>query len=95
MCENICNSTIPSPPNPYNLRCLQINLHHSKLASANLAQIVLDLSIDVVLIQEPYAFSADTPVLSDIPPGFYAYHDLSSDHAYGAAILIRQSLVKN
>ena len=62
---------------------------------AKLAQIVLDLSIDVVLIQESYAFSADTPVLSDISLGIYAYHDLSSGNAYGAAILIRQSLVKN
>ena len=48
-----------------------------------------------MLIQESYAFSAGTPALSDIPPGFYANHDLSSDHAYGEAILIKQTLVQN
>ncbi len=72
---------------------MQINLHHCKLATANLAQLVLNLDIDAVLIQEPYAFSGQSPSLADAPPGFVAFHDLSADHAYGAAILLRQSLV--
>ena len=71
---------------------MQINLHHSKTAAANLAQIVLNLCIDVVLIQEPYAFSAPNPVLAEVPPGFTAFHDLSKNHAYGAAILVRDSV---
>ncbi len=52
-----------------NLRCLQINLHNSKLASANLSQLVLDLSIDIVLIQEPYAISGPSPTLANVPTG--------------------------
>jgi hypothetical protein len=73
-----------------NLRCLQINLHNSKLASANLSQLVLDLSIDIVLIQEPYAISGPSPTLANVSPRYAAFHALSSDHAYGAAILLRQ-----
>lgn len=76
---------------PKIIRCLQINLHHSRAASANAAQIALDLNVDVVLLQEPYAFSAPLPVIADTPQGFSAYHRLSADHAYGAAILVRDS----
>ncbi len=77
------------------LRCLQINLRHSKLASASLAQVAIDLAIDVVLVQEPCALSASRPLVSDIPPGFAAYHSLSSDHAYGSVILIRSSILND
>jgi hypothetical protein len=52
---------------------------------------VLDLDIDVVLIQEPYAYSAEIPVVANIPPGFSAFHHLSNDHAYGSVILIKDS----
>ncbi|EFX60931.1 hypothetical protein DAPPUDRAFT_274983 [Daphnia pulex] len=54
--------------------------------------IMLDLSIDIVLIQEPYAISGPSPTLANVPPGYAAFHALSSDHAYGAAILLRQSI---
>jgi endonuclease/exonuclease/phosphatase (EEP) superfamily protein YafD len=37
------------------LKCLQINLRHSRCAALNLSQLILDLDIDVILIQEPYA----------------------------------------
>ena len=77
-----------------NLNCLQINLHHSKLASASLSQVILDLSLDVILIQEPYAFTGHPPTLANVPAGFSAYHDLSSDHAYGSAIIVRDSVAK-
>jgi hypothetical protein len=53
---------------------------------------VLDLDIDVVLIQEPYAYSAEIPVVANIPPGFSAFHHLSNDHAYGSVILIKDSI---
>jgi hypothetical protein len=92
----MCNDSASSLPKnvlpPNRIRCILINLHHSKLASATLAQTVLDLDIDVVLIQEPYAYSAEIPVVANIPPGFSAFHHLSNDHAYGSVILIKDSI---
>ena len=38
------------------LNCMQINLRHSKAASANLSQLLLDINIHIALIQEPYAY---------------------------------------
>ncbi|KZR99528.1 Uncharacterized protein APZ42_004568, partial [Daphnia magna] len=73
-------------------KCLQINLRHSKLATASLSQVILENSVDVILIQEPYALFTPTPTLSDIPQGYVAFHALGSDHAYGAAILVKLSL---
>ncbi|EFX70869.1 hypothetical protein DAPPUDRAFT_256553 [Daphnia pulex] len=35
------------------------------------------------------------PVLANIPPGFSPFHQLSADHAYGTAILLRHFLSKN
>ena len=40
---------------PAPLKCFQINLRHSLSAALNLAQLIIDLDIDVVLIQEPFA----------------------------------------
>lgn len=77
------------------LRCLQINLRHSKNASTNLSQLILNLSIDVVLIQEPYAVPGPTPILPDIPKDFLIFHDLSKEHAYGAVILVRKSILRD
>lgn len=77
------------------MKCIQINLRHSKTASAALAQVLLDLNIDVALVQEPYAFSSTVPVLANIPSGFSSFHKLTSDHAYGTAILIRDSFSKS
>jgi hypothetical protein len=89
----MCNDSASSLPKnvlpPNRIRCIQINLHHSKLASATLAQTVLDLDNDVILIQEPYAYSAEIPVVANIPPGFLAFHYLSNDQAYGSVILIK------
>ncbi|EFX75998.1 hypothetical protein DAPPUDRAFT_107426 [Daphnia pulex] len=68
----MCNDSASSLPKnvlpPNRIRCIQINLHHSKLASATLAQTVLNLDIDVVLIQEPYAYPAEIPVVANILP---------------------------
>ncbi len=74
------------------LKCLQINLRHCKIASANLAQLILDLNIDLVLIQEPYAEQSNNPNPANIPPGYTSVHSLSMDHAYGAVILIKHHL---
>ena len=77
----------------HSLNCLQINLRHSKLASANLAQLLLDLNIDVALIQEPYAIQTSSGIsMSNVPDGYNSYHNLSADHAFGAAILAKKSL---
>ncbi len=76
------------------LRCLQINLRHSKLASLSLSQILLDFDIDIALLQEPYALTADPPQIANIPPGYSSHHLLSkNDHAFGAAILTRDSSI--
>ncbi len=83
------------PAVPCILTCIQINLRHSKTASSALAQVNLDLNIDVALIQETYAFSVTPPVLANIPPGFSPFHQLSADHAYGTAILLRDSQSKD
>jgi hypothetical protein len=56
-------------PPQYHLKCLQINLHHSKLAFLSLAHVVLDFDIDIVMIQKPYAYSATLPVVANIPHG--------------------------
>ena len=71
------------------LKCLQINLRHSKIASASLAQVIVDFDIDLVLIQEPYAFSATHPVIPNVPTGYSTFHALTKDHAYGSAIIAR------
>jgi hypothetical protein len=47
------------------------------------------------LIQEPYALCSPTPTLAHIPPGYIAFHSLSADHAYGAAILVKLSLANS
>lgn len=80
------------------LRCLQINLRHSKAAAQNLSQLILDLDIDVVLIQEPSA--SFSPLTSNIevkyvPVGYSSFHNLSSEHSFGAAIIAKSSLNAN
>ena len=79
--------------NPNRLfRCLQVNLRHSKVASASLAEVILENKFDVILIQEPYAKNSNSPAVSNIPPGYISFHSLSKDHAYGSAVLVRLSL---
>ena len=36
------------------IKCLQLNLQHSRVATANLTQIILQNNIDVAFVQEPY-----------------------------------------
>jgi hypothetical protein len=74
---------------PRRLKCIQINLPHSGLASTSLAQVILDFVVDIVFIQEPYVWPSFFPVVANALPGFSSYHQLSDDHAYGNAILMR------
>jgi hypothetical protein len=77
---------------PAPLKCFQINLRDSRSAALNLAQLIIDLDIDVVLIQEPFekvsSLSSSIEV-KFIPPGYASFHCLSSRHAFGSAIIIR------
>lgn len=69
---NLSQNSLSDPANfPNRLKCLQINLRHSSLASASLAQVILDFEIDIVLIQEPYALPTFTPVVANVPPVFH------------------------
>jgi endonuclease/exonuclease/phosphatase family metal-dependent hydrolase len=44
--------------NPLNqtvkLKCLQVNLQHSRVATSNLTQVIQQYNIDIVFLQEPY-----------------------------------------
>jgi hypothetical protein len=71
------------------LKFLQIFHRHSKIASASLAQVIVDLDIDLVFIQKPYAFSATHPIVPNVPTGYSTFHALTKDHAYGSAIITR------
>ena len=74
------------------LKCLQINLRHSKNASLHLSQLLFDLNIDVALIQEPYAVADPLPRLKYLPDDYVELHSLTTDHAYGAAVVAKKSL---
>ncbi len=76
------------------LRCVQINLHHSRTAALHLSQLILDLNVDVVLLQEPYAARSSDGAyyVKYVPTGYSQYHSLDKDHAYGAAVLVKSSL---
>lgn len=76
------------------LKCIQVNLRHSKSASLALAQFILGLDVDIALIQEPFAYLGPVPVVANIPAGFESFHQLSADHAYGSSILVKKSIVK-
>ena len=79
----------------HRFKCLQKNLRHSKLATASLAEVILENSLNVILIQEPYALCSPTPTLAHIPPDCIAFHANRADHAYGAAILVKLSLANS
>lgn len=38
------------------LKCLQLNLQHSRAATSNLTQLLTEIKIDIALLQEPYLF---------------------------------------
>lgn len=73
---------------------MQVNLHHSRTAALHLSQLILDLDVDVVLLQEPYASKSLDGVyyVKYVPPGYSQYHTLNKDHAYGSAVLAKTAL---
>jgi len=50
----IKNTNITTDTTLTDIKCLQINLQHSRAATANLTKIVTDDEIDIIFIQEPY-----------------------------------------
>jgi len=50
----IKNTNITTDTTQTDIKCLQINLQHSRTATANLIKIVTDDEIDIIFIQEPY-----------------------------------------
>jgi hypothetical protein len=74
------------------LSFLQINLRHSKAASAVLLKTMDGHNIDIVMAQEPSAVKVNDNILFNAPGGFIAHHKLSEDHRYGAAILVKNSI---
>ncbi len=73
-------------------RWIQINLQHSKSASAALAQTLLDLDIDIALVQEPYGVLDEKIKLPDIPNNYTVYHSLNNHWACGAAIVVKRKI---
>ena len=51
------------------IRCIQINLRHSKSASLTLSQLLFDLNIDIVFIQEPNAIIENGICIPNVPNG--------------------------
>lgn len=74
------------------VRCLQSNLGHCTFASSSLSQVILDINLDIILIQETYALTGYPPVLANVPADYSAFHDHSSYHAYGFAIIVLNSI---
>ena len=74
------------------LSCLQINLRRCRAAALSLSQFILDSGFDIILIQKPYATFNNGIELKYIPPGYVCFHNLTKDHAYGAAVFAKTSL---
>jgi hypothetical protein len=57
--------------NPQQIKCLQVNLKHSKAATANLMKIVEEDQIDIICIQEPYTYQRKA---AGIPTTYKTYN---------------------
>ncbi len=55
-------------------------------------RLMLDRNIDIALIQEPYAIGQTNPELLGVPVGYTAFHNLTEQHPFGAAIIAKNSL---
>ena len=66
---------------------IDVNRRHSPAAALHLSQLLVDMNIDV-FIQEPFATSS--PTLTYVPDDYIELHSFSSNHAYGAAILVKR-----
>jgi hypothetical protein len=85
---------IKTSKNTFNkLKCIQINLQHSKSASLHFYKNITDLNIDIAIIQEPFAcfnkFNNELQTPS-VPNTYSIHHNIDNrDHAYGAIILTK------
>jgi endonuclease/exonuclease/phosphatase (EEP) superfamily protein YafD len=52
------------------IKCIQLNLKHSKAATANLLKIIEENKTDIVCIQEPYTFQSKA---AGIPKKYKTY----------------------
>ncbi|KZS19677.1 Uncharacterized protein APZ42_013841 [Daphnia magna] len=75
--------------------CLQVNLRHSKVASASLAEVILENNLEVILIQEPFSKNQKSPTIMNIPLGCVTFHALTYDHAYVVEILVKLALAES
>lgn len=58
---------------------MQVNLQNAKAAVASLSVAILENSLDIIFLQEPYACNASSPTLVEIPPGYDAFHSIDRD----------------
>jgi hypothetical protein len=56
----------------HNIKFVQINLHHSKAASANLCQLIAEGKVDIALIQEPWVYKGQVRGLTNSRGTIYA-----------------------
>lgn len=79
--------------NSHLLKCLQINLRHSKAAGKNLEKVIVDRNADIVFIQEPYVTIKNNIFLIPyLPKNYKIAHNLDNQHAYGAVIIVKSCL---
>jgi hypothetical protein len=52
------------------LKCLQVNLQHSRVVVSNLAQVITQYNIDIAFIHEPYTIRNN---VAGFPKGFKIY----------------------
>jgi len=51
------------------IKCLQVNTHHSKAATANLMKIIEEERTDIICIEKPYTFQSKAAgILKNIKP---------------------------
>lgn len=78
------HKTASHKTNQTQIRCLQINLQHSKAATLNLIKVIDTEEIDLILIQEPYEYQ-------NKPVGIVNNHRIytAGTAKHRAAIIIR------
>jgi hypothetical protein len=57
----------------HNIKFVQINLHHSKAASANLCQLIAEGKVDIALIQEPWVYKGQVRGLTNSGGKIYTF----------------------
>jgi len=72
-----------------------VHLRHTKATTLHLSQILLDLDLDIVLVQKPYAklniFLGDIILFPFLPDQYTVHHNLNKDHEYDAVVLTKRS----